>query len=362
MTRLRTISRFVVGLAARRGGWVEKSSLTPMASIWRTSVKKVIFLSLVLAILAPAIAGAIPLDVRFSIDPASPSIQPPNPNNTNITPDDVLRAGPVVHTQGRALGLQDDFFRGRFDNLNALSYGVDPIINPLFFSVDRVAVGKEGSDVNRLAKPGVEDAARHVYMALPPVGTNRLFIDETQLGLRQGFFGDDLNALSFLSGPDTYFSIDALSASIGKVVIPGQPGVRPSDILSSTGNGSFGIFKRAENIGLHPFDEIDALVLDAAGIALFSLSPFSPSIFTDPDSYDACVKGFLSPADICRTDFSGSFSFWASADDLGLLRGDNVNALATLAPTIPIPEPGSLVLLSSGIVAMLAWRRRRRQC
>ena len=59
----------------------------------------------------------------FSVDPASPAI------DGNLTPDDVLERGPGVFIQGTDLGLTDDFFNGFFDNLNALSYGRDPIQN-----------------------------------------------------------------------------------------------------------------------------------------------------------------------------------------------------------------------------------------
>src|SRR6266545_4794215 len=109
----------------------------------RPSMKKLSLLLTLLAILYPGNATAI----NFAVDPASPSI------NGNITPDDVLLPGPAVFIQGRNLGLQDSFFTGFFDNLDALSYGQDPIRNPLFFSVDRVAVGLPGSDVNLLAQP-----------------------------------------------------------------------------------------------------------------------------------------------------------------------------------------------------------------
>jgi hypothetical protein len=304
-------------------------------------VKKLIFLvGLVFAIANPVMAE----DPKFSIDPASPSI------NGNITPDDVLRPGPVVHLQGRALGLQDDFFHGMFDHLNGLSYGHDPIVNPLLFSVDRVAVGLPGSDVFRLAQPGVADAARHVYVALPPFGSNSLFIHGDQLGLKAGFFGDDLASLAFDFGkpsPNTYFSIDALSASIG-------PGVRPGDIfVNSIGTQ----FADHMSLGLGPGDDLDALVLDVEqNIALFSLSPFSPLTFTFTGlPYMPGVPGHLSPADILITHFGGSFSLWAAAADLGLRPDDNVDALQT------IPEPSSLVLTIVAIigVSVVAWRRTR---
>ncbi|MBW2646675.1 MAG: hypothetical protein JRE23_10935 [Deltaproteobacteria bacterium] len=146
----------------------------------------------------------------------------------------MLKNGPVVHTEGSSLGLKDG------DNLNALSYGQDPITRPpdkipLYFSVDRVAVGLPGSDVHDQAKPGVEEAAGDVYTTLPPFGSNSLFIDEPQLGLTSEFFGDDLDALELDSEPNpyTYFSIDSLSAT--NFAMEGLD----DDILVSKADGSF---------------------------------------------------------------------------------------------------------------------------
>lgn len=298
------------------------------------------------ALSQPATVRATPTDIRFSVDPASVSVA------ADLTPDDVLVAGPRVLAHGTSFGLQSNPALGIADNLNAISYGRDPISNPLYFSVDRLTLGKDESDVARLNRTAI-DAARHVYVALPPSGTNVLSIDGTRLGLIPGFLDDDLNGLSLLSGPVTFFSLDGVSASIGKIVVPGQPGVRSSDILSSTGNGSFGFFKRAEEIGLSPFDEIDALVLDAAGIALFSLSAASPSTtrVTGLD-YRACIPGHMSPADVCRTEFAGSYSRWAAADSMGLLEQDNIDALATFQEPAAISEPATILLLALSLVGL----------
>src|SRR4051794_20398397 len=178
-------------------------------------MKRLVFLVGLLLILPTRfLAQAVADGPYFSVDPASPSI------DGNITPDDVLVPGPngpVVFIQGSSLGLKDNFFGGVFDNLDALSNGTDPIRNPLFFSVDRVAVGLPGTAVFDQARPGVASAAGDVYQALPPFGSNSLVINETQLRLKPGFFGDDVNALEFdlRRNDPKYFSIDALSASIG---------------------------------------------------------------------------------------------------------------------------------------------------
>jgi PEP-CTERM motif len=303
-------------------------------------MKKVIFATFVVIILNPLIAGAVLIEPKFSIDPASPAI------DGNITPDDVLVAGPTVHTQGRDLGLKDDFFNGIYDNLNALSYGQDPIMNPLFFSVDRVAVGLPGSDVHDQAKPGVAEAAGDVYTTLPPSGSNSLYIDEEQLGLMPGFFGDDLDALELDSEPNpyTYFSVDYLSVTVDW-----------TDIWVSTGNEDIEQYADGETqIGLLPEDDLDALALwdvfepgtlnPGIDKALFSISTFSASAFT-----------VVSPADILFTDFTGNFSLWASAADIGLRFDDEVDALDT------VPEPATITLMAIGFAGLGFHRYRLRR-
>jgi hypothetical protein len=306
-----------------------------------------------IALLTLVSGNALAVDIKFSVDPASPAI------TGAVTPDDVLTAGPAVFTPGTALGLVDNVQTGMFDNLNALSYGQDPIQNPLFFSVDRVSVGLPGSAVNVRALPGVATAAKDVYVALPPVDSNSLFLDGARLGLAPGFFGDDLDGLELDTAPApfTYFSIDFLSDSNAF-----GGGDLANDILISRGNGLFGIFAQHGVLGLQVGDDIDALVLDdrfEPGIlnpgidkALFSLTPFSSSTFTfSGAAYAPGVLGELSPADILFTDFTGDFSLWASAANIGLRPGDNVDALDT------VPEPHSLFLLVIGLAGLLFSRR-----
>lgn len=294
----------------------------------------------------------------FAIDPASPSI------DGNITPDDVLNSGPAPKQQGTGLTLLDDFFSGVFDNLNALSYGQDPVTRPppgadldVFFSVDRVAVGLPGTDVNLESQPGNEEAAGDVFKTHLPEesGTNTQFIDEQSLGLIEGFFGDDLDALELdtMPSPYYYFSVDGLSLSLDW-----------TDIWASTGNNDVVQYADGEkDIGLDPDDDIDALILldmnrdsfatPGVDLALFSLSTFSPSTFTfTGNDYAPGVKGFLSPADILFTDFSGEFSLWSTAADIGLHEFDELNALDT------IPEPRTWLLTATGLFGMLLIRKQ----
>lgn len=274
-------------------------------------MKKLIVLTVAIALPATVLAQD---ELRFAIDPASPSV------SGNLTPDDVLVAGPVVRIEGTSLGLQDNFLGGVFDSLDALSHGREPIVTPLYFSADRVAVGLPGSDVYLRALPGVEDAARHVYVSQPPFGSNLLAIDGGGLGLQGGFFGDDLGALgfNFVPGDNTYFSIDYLSASL-------SPTIRPGDIFIDHLSQKFAPFA---TLGIDSDDDLDALVLfdifnhgtlnRGVDIAIFSLHTFSPSTFTGSGTtYIPGVKGHLSPADILITSFTGSFGLFRSAADMG---------------------------------------------
>lgn len=304
---------------------------------------------LVFASVAAFQVNAAPI---FSVDPASPVI------DGNITPDDILSSGPLIDFQGTDLGLLDDFFGGLFDNLNALSFGVDPISGALVFSVDRVAIGAPGSDVRTEAMPGSEEASGDTFVASPPIGTNRQLQDEQQLGLTPGFFGDDLNALSLRgsASPWVYFSIDDLSFSA----------VSSADILVSDGSGSFNLFAVAADIGLDSSDDIDGLMLmdvDGDGVlnpgldmALFSLNTFSPSAYTfTGNSYAPGVAGRLSPADVLFTDFTGSFSLFASAADLGLLPDDELDALSANS----VPEPPLATALILGLLVLLRSSQHR---
>lgn len=307
----------------------------------------------------PPLASAAPFDPKFAVDPASPAIK------GAITPDDVLVRGPEIYTEGTQLGLLDNFVGGIFDNLNSLSYGLDPVTppggrrGPVFFSVDRVAVGTPGSAVHAEAQPGVEDAAGDVFQALPPTHSNTQTIDEEELGLTGGFFGDDLDALELNSSPDpwTYFSIDSLSESARTNRLD------PTDILVSGADGNVAVYADGESmIGLRPDDFIDALALwdfgdgnlDPVGeakedFALFSVSAFSESV----------LSGLMSPAAIYYTDFSydalsgtGGYRLWASPAEIGLRDDDELDAL-------DIPEPATALLLILGAAGGFACKRRQ---
>jgi hypothetical protein len=94
-------------------------------------------------------------------------------------------------------------------------------------------------------------------------------------------------------------------------------------------------------------------------MAWFSLSTFSPTTFTfTGNPYVPGVPGFLSPADVLVTDFTGGFSLLAPAPLLGLDPQDELDALDTPG----VPEPPSLVALGLLLfITARAARKRRRQ-
>jgi hypothetical protein len=150
--------------------------------------------------------------------------------------------------------------------------------------------------------------------------------------------------------PDRYvfFSIDTASPS-SALVLP--PPVDPDDILVTPPGGfSFGVFADGTvDIGLLPGDDIDALALSDVAIlgsldpgldeALFSLHPGSPSVLVGPDGI-AASGDEVSAADVFYTSFTGVFTLYASAGALGLLFGDNVDALDILPMDFSRPGDG----------------------
>ncbi len=292
------------------------------------------------ALLAPLLTcsvSALPMITALSLDPASTSL------TSGRTPADVVTPGQGLPglRSGTQLGLQNNFPGGSYDNLNSLSFNETELVDDFLFSVDRLAQGTTGTAVAQ--QFAAQRVGASVFVAQSGKLTNSLAYSPAQLGLAGGFVGDDLDALVAEDSAHVqfyYFTIDGLSPSA--MLLAGN---RASDILVNSAIGTFGVFAEGvPTIGLQNGDEIDALILIDNGqigvldvgvdVALFSLSPFSPTSYTRSGaSYAAGVAGQLSPADILVTDFSGSFALFTGANQIGLRPSDNVDALA-------VPEPG----------------------
>lgn len=139
--------------------------------------------------------------------------------------------------------------------------------------------------------------------------------------------------------------IDALALfrpSVSSGVIGGDltPGSQLSSVLQQN---------TIDRMVFDPNDDLDFEGIDmfngrpATDLAIFSLAPGSETL-----------RGFsLSPADLFITDFDGTFTLYASASDMGLLPGDNIDGLDT------IPEPSGLLILASSMMWMTQRHRRR---
>jgi hypothetical protein len=303
----------------------------------------------VLLLVCPGAVLGFSLNPEFSVDPASPAI------GGALGPDDVLRKGPVVHLAGSVLGLQDNFGAGQYDNLDAFSYGKDPVSNslfdhPIYFSVTRTAVGAAGSAVADQAKLGSEEAAGDIFKVIG--GGNQLYADEAQLGLTPGFFGDDLDAAELDEEIDNlaYFSIDLFSATNNF-----GAGGKAAEILLTDMNfpGAFVTFAGPGLMGLGVGDDLDALALMDVGTvgqvdpgvdkALFSLSVHSALV----------LGGGATAGGIYYTDFTGTFVLVGDGVSIGLAPGDDVDALDT------VPEPGTVALIAIGLAGLPRRRQRK---
>jgi len=256
-------------------------------------------------------------------------------------------------------------------------------------------------------------------------GKNRLFADEVTIGLQapalNGSSGgapeDELDGMELDGLGPTFFSLSAGSptilASAGEVdahelgsipvaydvPFPPMPDHMagetrtPDDVLVG---GSAAIYGPGHLMGLirwedngHLFgDDIDALVVSdqtpdqfppfviptpngilnpGIDTALFSLAPGSPTL----SIFSPGLGRTFSAADVFLTAFGGGFVVYASAESLGLLPTDNIDALDIRIGVLPpelgqfsaVPEPGTYALALSAVLplAYVAWRRRFKQ-
>ncbi len=259
---------------------------------------------------------------------------------------------------------------GGFDSndvINSLSFGRDGTLDPLgadpvlLFSVDRTSIGKPCTDVNTESSQ-IQVAAdifiaqmsafgSHTSAASPVCLGGRgscLVLDQTSLGLRPaigGFGHDNMTALeiseydpmtdlAYLTFTGPSFQISATDeATIWKYTPPPSP-LQP---------GNLNVFASAASMGLQAGDVIDALaVSDATPGIDVALDPQIPNgvldvgdnvnkldevLFSLTANSPTVIAGGHSGADIFYSFFNGSFSVHVTADNLGLLPGDEVDAI-----------------------------------
>jgi len=328
-------------------------------------------------VLTVMLAGASASADTFSIDTDSPTAAGAGVLDAN----DVLNDGPQLHVGADTLGVPG------FD-LDALSSGLDSVdgSDVMYFSVDRngqgasdgfIPSGNDTADtMNVPGQAGLNQQASDVFFTVDssrtgssPVGWHNQAMDDQSFGLVPDnyFFTDDniggnqdnLNAYS-------HEEFDVF----GNDRVPDRPVFY--SIVSSTGGGAdilvhdpntgdSSVFAAAEELGLDSNDDIDGLALNLAydfdagdivgGALYFSLAPDSPSLGGVDSPADVFMATFAYPGEVVLDDGP---AVWYTAESLGLLENDNVDALETNAY---IPEPTTMALLGLGGLALL--RRRR---
>ena len=258
----------------------------------------------------------------FSVAPGGPS---------GLDPADLFRrkTAPVIRAAGLSLGAGDD--------IDGLSYGLDFILPPFLdsqgevvesiidirFSVNEGSQGRLGSHVRREA--GNSEQTADEFRVGPEFagsggGSNIQVLDDngdTSPALPLDV-ADNLDALAEqppdfadpdndgVPNRDIYYSLAAGSPALA-AVSPPLVDHSAADILVSSNGGAPQVFISATELGLDPeSDDIDALCVNAL---------FRAAVFSLAGSADLTFF------------FQGRSFPWATAANLGLEPGDDVNAL-----------------------------------
>lgn len=276
------------------------------------------------ALFPPATAGAIPF---YSVDLASPTLFFfPFLSNSDVFAPGPPGGPPPLAVPAGGMGL----LGAPFDELDAITSGGP--IGLLHFSVDRFSFGVPVFHSSVFSEAGAGQQAGDVYIAgaLP---TNVLAFNQDMLsGIPPVPAGiavpppiDDLDALD-LAGP---FPI-ALSLTGGHPYLGASGFFGCGGDLFAPGLGPPAPLLPFFALGLAACaDDVDALhAVFPPGDVYFSLAPGSPSLF--PGSpIGACFFAGCSPADVFVAPGAAGFALlFRTAASLGLLPGDNVNALA----------------------------------
>jgi hypothetical protein len=219
--------------------------------------------------------------------------------------------------------------------------------------------------------------ATGMYLTPATLAANELAIDEFLLGLQAAALNgsalgppeDDLDGLELSDAGDAIFGVDLVDNGTGigppdgvpdrfvffsldTASVSVAPGVFDTDdvLVVPPPGFAFGLYADGTiDIGLLPGDDVDALALSDVATpggldpgldeALFSLHPGSPSVLVGPDGFPASGDE-VSAADVFYTSFTGTYALYASAAALGLLAGDNVNAIDILPQDVSPPGGG----------------------
>ena len=303
-------------------------------------------------------AGIGLMALRYSLDPASPELNPPAPADQSGAHvfagvcNGILDCDPPLPwVTPPMLGLVIP------DNIDSFSPGAavattfpPPTGNRLaiHFSITPASVGANPVIMAEVAGNG---AASDIFQIRYPNPALNQFADGVAppwpfLGLQPA---SDVDGWAWVAPPgaaQAYFTLDAATAAAYAVT--------PADIFWVNMGG---LFATRAALGLVAGDDIDALsvhqtgnppVWEAGELIYFSLRPGSPSL---------AANGW-SPADILAV-FSGGVPFvWAPAGALGLLPTDDINALQIFDPPSVPSLSGigvvlcALLLLAGAVVVM----------
>jgi hypothetical protein len=284
-------------------------------------------------------------------------------HTSSLDPAALLEIGnpPLSRLRAVDLGLTTQ------DNVDALSFGLDAFgsqaVTTVAFSVDPNAGGVPGTGV---ALEAANDEAEGDEFVSQFRNTNSQLVDEQVFVLRSGPPSEDIDALvdqppSLVDGDGDmvpnrpiFFSLDAGSPSLSAIA-----GATAASILVKNGAAPPMVFASEIRMGLRPGDDLDALCLMKSALpsatlragagppspppagnattdyALFSLAPGSPTL---------TALG-VTQGDLLVTDFSaGAPAVYATAQQIGLLPSDNLDALKCLKAVVMIPLSGCVTI------------------
>lgn len=161
-------------------------------------------------------------------------------------------------------------------------------------------------------------------------------------------FDPDPNVVLFFAIQNTLTTEQTFTLSAAVPVVPVGPGL----VI----NGSIGGSLTDAN------QDGAATLADATGAPLYAaIIDGAPvrSLLDAPQSFSTATSATIGPAEFGPEVFAGAAaSFIALQIQFTLSPGD-VASFTSVFNVVPVPEPGTMVLLASGIAGIAAWGRRR---